>query len=129
MAKHPLDQTTKLNELCRELDIYEKKSIVKSYMKDLDGNWSNLSCKEYRHCFLYQKMDYMNKKAIDVFHFYNGTTIEKEYDVTVDEELNHLKFHNNYESFEHELLYISPSIRIERKPSGELVVYEPTPIY
>jgi len=33
------------------------------------------------------------------------------------------------QSFECEIVYLSPSIRIDRKTNGELMVYEPTPVY
>jgi len=134
----------KLNELCRELDKYEKMGVVKLYKSDMDGNWSIINSRESRLCFSYQSMDLTNKKASEVHNYYNGTTIERKYNIDVHKDFKHITFQkykeifNNKNNtivngvhgdpFENELVYISPVLRVERNSDGELVVFEPTPV-
>lgn len=147
MAKKPRsgDHLLKINQLCGELDIYYELGIVKSHATDLSGNWRLISSTGLRHSFSYQLFDLNNKRVSNIFKCFNGTVIEHEYKIEMPSDkfviytdyLEKIKFQNGTtklqndvnKSFECEIVYLSPSIRIDRKTNGELMVYEPTPVY
>ena len=141
--KPPFEENIfQLNELCSKLDKYKKDGICKPFISDLDGYWRLLSCTdESKHSFSYQYFDLKNNKASDTYKFKNGSVIENSYSILPTEnsvfynnkveKITHndrtININNYNDSMELELLYLSPSVRVDKTSDGKLFVYEPTP--